>query len=264
MKINLQQEIQVNFKKVILVFLSIPVLLLFVSYLIGEKLHWCTGMFPSTIMSCPNAPFLQSFFSLIWSLFPILFLINIIVIPLTIALVVFMAIRSKSVIPVVILIVIMVHAFITYTFNPPTQNQINLEDTPEISKINPAQTDFVVNPDCNQDSLYGFSYYVQTNTQTVCYKNYEMSSADAASLIPLEGVSREIAQVLIPNVIIEEDFDFAFDKNNFYINGGTAYSVDKKSFEVTRMPAKGQSGAIIVNGRGYTVTMTGLVGATMK
>ena len=117
---------------------------------------------------------------------------------------------------------------------------------------------------CNKNSLYGFPYYLETNTQTACYKNYKMTSADVDTLIPLEGVSREISQDLIPNIVVEEDFDFAFDKNNFYINGDIVYSVNKKTFEVTRIPEKGQNGAIIVNGRGYTVTMTGFVGATLK
>lgn len=117
---------------------------------------------------------------------------------------------------------------------------------------------------CNQGSLYSFPYYVEPNTKNVCYQNNIMPLADSSSLIPLEAISREIAQVLLPNIKVEEDFDFAFDKNNFYINGDIVYSVNKKTFEVTRMPGKGQNGVIIVNGRGYAVTMTGFVGATLK
>lgn len=117
---------------------------------------------------------------------------------------------------------------------------------------------------CNKNSLYGFPYYVVPETDTVCYKGYTVTSADASTLMPLEGISSTITQALMPNMIVEEAFDFAFDKNNFYINGDIVYSVNKKTFEVTRMPAKGQNGAVVVNGRGYTVTMTGLVGATLK
>jgi len=112
--------------------------------------------------------------------------------------------------------------------------------------------------------LYSFQYYIAPNTTDVCYGKYQIKLTDSVTFVPLEAILPEIVKSLIVDVMVKSEYDFAFDKNNFYIDGEVVYASNKKTFKIAQMPNLGKNGSIIVNKKEYSVIMTGLVGATLK
>lgn len=172
-------------------------------------------------------------------------------------------------IPAVLFLMYAVHHIITINYRLSTQNEpVDIEQLDQRAKIqndvDETENNVASKTICTESSLYSFNYYVAPNTESVCYQNYQMNGADPLTLIPLENVSLSISQTLIPNARITAEQDFAFDKNNFYINGDPVYTTSGGTFSLINSPRPGQDGEVIIEGASYRVVMTGLVGATLK